>query len=266
MECDSLVIATLFSSAVFGRLRNLEELKIDDNKLTSIHTNAFVNNINLQELHLNKNQLSFRGVGVRNSPFRNLNELWSLNLDNNLITSIVSGWRKLKELSILSLKFNRIESLNYDDLNFKGKEVYINLEENIMKSLQVPHNAEYKNTIDVYITKIDCCKSDLSRLSSIFSIEDLHCTSPKPMVGQNVTDIKPLSSICDIDECPSNCTCSRRQIDNTLILDCSKANLQLPSDFSNSEIYSHIELHVDSDQANELPQWLDDLKVKIIRH
>lgn len=132
----------------FSDLPGLQLLKLDQNKIENIYTNAWP--YNLQNLDLSNNRL--RTIDDNNG-FSNLYNLKNLYLDNNKLSKLSEGLDGLNKLTLLSLKGNKFENfpvlssgvinlqtilLDNNDilgLQFSGSQVWSSMQE-----LSAQHN------------------------------------------------------------------------------------------------------------------------------
>lgn len=264
-----------YFSALFGGLRNLKVVRINDNQLIAINSDAFTHTPNLEQIYLGANELTFGDTHPRNlSLFRHLPELKQLHLQHNKITNILPDWRDISQLRVLSLASNELTTLSYEDFNFTSSTpVVLNLEDNHI-SVNISDPTDDINSVIVVLNRIDCCNVNVSNFMAYvikdssrirFAIPNLHCSSTHSVTTRSIDKFNFRTMTCPVDECPANCRCLKKPFDNALIVNCSYANLTHPPNIAYSGNYSRVELLLDHNELLELPNVEQDLTITVIQ-
>ncbi|KAJ8965079.1 hypothetical protein NQ317_012047 [Molorchus minor] len=121
--------------ASFQFYRDLQYVDLSNNHLVNIPTKSFLHQEKLQELHLNENKLS----SINNKTFQGLKSLTVLNLRRNFLEELTRGlFSVLPKLEELNLGENRIFKI--DELAFEGllslRVLY--LDDNSLSSVPTP--------------------------------------------------------------------------------------------------------------------------------
>lgn len=130
-------------------MEKLEVLILSDNRLHTIHKDAFNPNVLIRQLDLSNNQLSF-GI-TNNTMFENQKYLKKLLLANNNITDFHFGWLKKKyHFELLDLTGNNINKLHLKELPVipredASKEITIDLGWQKVNEISVP-----ERNLDLY--------------------------------------------------------------------------------------------------------------------
>lgn len=135
-------------------MTQLNELYLDDNRLHTIHRDAF-RRTNLLKLHLENNRLDFLNHITNTmlkdiakySPFEHTNKLTHLYLRNNSIKQFLDGFRLHNlDLQELDLSHNQISSIELKQIATIWKQpVTVNLSHNHIKSIT-------SDRVDYFIT------------------------------------------------------------------------------------------------------------------
>lgn len=138
---ENLYFESVVPSQSIQRLHDLQELHVDNCKILTIEENAFDGLYNLKELYLNTfdSYWSFgKSLELRDSSFRGLKELKTLNLaDNNIRALPEEVFCPLLELHTLNLTRNRIRTS--DRLGF-GSETSPECGSSDLQSLDLSYN------------------------------------------------------------------------------------------------------------------------------
>ncbi|XP_049822924.1 insulin-like growth factor-binding protein complex acid labile subunit isoform X2 [Aethina tumida] len=121
--------------AAFQFYRDLQYVDLSNNHLVNIPTKSFINQVKLQELHLNKNKLS----SINNNTFQGLKSLTVLNLRENFLEELPRGlFSILPKLEELNLGQNRISKI--DAYAFEGLMALrvLYLDDNQLTSVPTP--------------------------------------------------------------------------------------------------------------------------------
>ena len=105
---------TSIESGDFDGLTNLQKLWLEDNQITSLESGAFDGLANLERLDLGDNQIT----GIERGAFDGLNNLQWLYLGHSQITGLESGdFEGLANLQTLDLGYNQITSIESGDFD-----------------------------------------------------------------------------------------------------------------------------------------------------
>ena len=149
---------TILNSNAFQKNRNLKVLDLSRNKLVSIPNRIFSNTPRLEALDLSHNGLKIQDLETQLS--RNIN-LKNVSLANNSIEmdSLPYNWKhKWLKVENIDLSRNLIgHFINLEDWNFslRTKKVQLNLSNNRIVNIRLPHNSEgqcsdgQRQTIDI---------------------------------------------------------------------------------------------------------------------
>lgn len=197
----------LLSSDCFKTARKLQTLKLNNNKISVIHSYVFYYLHDL--LHL---ELSFNAITVINEiNLLNLRNLELLKLDNNRLTSIPKYLKKLESLKFLDLSKNSITDLsvnNHSNIwnNHPGL-IRLDLSNNHLTDLYISNaeklqqlNATCNNITSVHLLGLPALEIlDLSRnnLTDLDSIEQLGALKECYLAHNK------LSSVADITMLPT---------------------------------------------------------------
>uniref|UniRef100_A0A183K592 LRRNT domain-containing protein n=1 Tax=Schistosoma curassoni TaxID=6186 RepID=A0A183K592_9TREM len=160
--------------------KDIMELNLDHNELTSLPLDAFINYKNLRKIVLDNNRISY----IHPQAFNNLRELSSLYMSSNELGSLPSRlFSQLSNLKILHLSNNRIQTFprnSFEDLRR-------------LKYLYLVHNPLI-------------CDCQLAAWLPAFLIEKeaggtqwARCAEPLNVQGRHVRELLP-----HILDCPSN--------------------------------------------------------------
>lgn len=230
-------------------------MDLSNNRLTTIHPNAFANTEQLKTLILKNNQLSFSDQKL---PFMHLNNLKILNLSNNSLTRIPSELINLNEIMELDLGFNHITSFKYGEL----RETNINLS----STYEVRLAAE--NSVRIYLNE-NPMVCDCSMWSFLSGKEDQFANALGYNCDKNITNLKPCNSQNDsMENCPAECQCSVRKNESghQIIISCEGNGLvtapQIKFEVENS---TTIELDISGNSLTKLPKVPSNSNIIVIQ-
>ena len=287
---------SILNRSVFARLKKLEKLYLDNNKIKTIN-NSFKTLINLQQIDLQHNQILDDEL---NECFEKLKNLKKLYLSyNNLSYFIISNQTYFRNIEILDLSHNNISKLNLDNFSITFSPVYcfIDLSFNNFTEFDVQTLQTFSIRANVLITNgpiillklnenpiiCDCNALELidfvnkktkpNIIYNFFTLNanELKCHKPNHLSGRLLRKTSITELICNIEhDCPEKCKCKQRSVDDTLIIECSSTQLQeLPTLPQFEELnLTRVELYaadnkINSIQLNNIP---DDLKLLDLRN
>ena len=138
-------------NTIFNGLSSLEELYLNDNKITSMHTDTFKNLSNLKVLDLSNNHLDLNNLS---NVFQGLVKLENLNLNNNGITIIKNGpFKDLHELKNLYLSSNQLNLLesSFDEL---ANVCFLDLSWNKIAKVDVSFLEKFNHLKNLILSKL----------------------------------------------------------------------------------------------------------------
>lgn len=221
----------LYGQTPFNNLNKLKYLLLQHNKVESMFVDWTLTNIELEELDLSFNSISYLTANDIQFPQPGI----VVNLTNNQISTI-----DLKDLELYAENQNDRQSpakihLGYNPLNCSC--ITLPLVQFSRNSAQIRH------------------KFDLD-------LSGLQCVKPMKLRGQSVATVDPYDLLCPLDSsstmkkmCPYGCQCSVRIIDYAILVNCTAANLTsvpllpVPRDIG----LQHIELDLSDNYLSELP-------------
>lgn len=181
---------------------HLQELKLDENKIDSVHESAFSSCKDLRILTLRNNKLTKISLQM----FYDLSKVEILVLDNNDIQSIPEfAFRGMEELQYLYFRENRVNHISVNAFHQLKSIRFIHLEDNQIQSLEhewIKDAADNLSLKRIFLdeNKISCdsklkaFKDDISRASSdvykVLQPNDIECSYPIAMAGTRLTEIK----------------------------------------------------------------------------
>ncbi|XP_066994447.2 protein toll [Anabrus simplex] len=269
-------------------LKNLVYLNLNNNAIHYIHPDALKSTHNLQVLHLSHNHISFNKS--EESPMRNCTHLTELDMDYNEITQISPDWQNLTNLQKLNLSHNAIIQLEFQDLYFKSRDITVDLASNQIKTIDLAKAEETVlkvgfpevNNVDIILHSnplhCNCQIYDLLRYlefqiapevraAANIEIGNLVCASPPETVGLPVNMLKSSTLMCSLSEqCPRQCLCLLHAEDRVLTVNCSGQGLKdIPAYLPDQQKISNIELHLDHNLLQSLPETLSRTYSKVIK-
>lgn len=225
------------------------------------------------------------------SPFSPLRNLTTLNLRNNSLMVIFSDWKyAMPELEEIDLSYNNLIWLDYSDLDFVSRfDLFVNVTFNKISTVRFYKETEFQQLekeprlvhgvktvhVDLNDNPLNCdCtllrflqfvrqsfRPDYAR-HLIADTSRLVCQAPKTLEHRPVNTVNPQDLLCKYDtaedpkdrRCPTNCDCSVRTFDMTLIINCSNSDFtkipKLPRLTSNLE---KLELYMENNTLLKLP-------------
>lgn len=243
---------TSISTDLFRFLTKLKSLYLDNNLISKIESNAFYGISSIESISLQNNQLTLENdiyfgdmkiKSVSGSPFQRLEQLITLNLANNSITSLFEDFT-LTNLKSLNLSHNKISVVQSDEFQSLSRDgLVIDLSFNRIEEFLFSPSAESKMpSISVVLNSnpVTCdCKlwqfvkhlksksSNETETSMKFNVDELICAEPALMAGKLVSEVDPMNLTCPLDSegtlnklCPDGCTCDIRLEDKHLVMDC----------------------------------------------
>lgn len=213
-------------------------------------------------------------------PFRFLQNLKTLNLSNNSISSISADWTVPYFLEQFDLSYNNITILNDTDLiSLIIYNLQLILTHNQITTIHLQNYTAVNKDFQEQLLKIDLNNNPINcdcRLLSFvqvikgsnknynlfeniqFLAKNLTCEEPEVRKGELVKRLEASSLVCEYkDKCPLKCACSIRSFDQMLIIDCSRKNLltipKLPSLEECEYSLQGIELNMQHNNLTSLP-------------
>ena len=281
---------------MFAKLKNLEQLLLDNNKLMTLD-HSFKSLVNLREVNLSYNQLSHNQT---NKLYDRLSNLEKLYLNNNQLEDFsISENTGFGNLQMIDLSHNNISTFNYGDWMvyqiYAKMKIYLN--HNKIKHFKIDDFVHLATIGEIY-TKYeanlllivnnnpvicDCNAIDLVRFVKkeiqprhLYSVIDFitnnfTCQEPKQLYNRLVSNLTTSELVCNNKtDCPEGCKCDQRSVDNTLVFNCSFPNSQ---QFPSLPNYTHLnltktELHVANNriQSTQLTNIPDNLILLDLRN
>lgn len=235
---------------MFRDLKNLIEIDLSDNHLTSIHPDAFANTTQLKTVILNNNRLS-SGNGC--SPFMHLNKLKILNLSNNNLTKIPSDLIDIKKLEVLDLSVNKITTFKYSEL----RDTNINLS----STHEIRLAPESSVVIYLNDNPLAC---DCGMYNFLSGKEDNLADG----FGHNCLGLRPCYDQVDSSQkCPDKCYCSKRENEPgyQMVISCKAKGLTTVPDIADMDGVTSIELDISDNNLTKLPKLKSNSLVTIIQ-
>lgn len=235
---------------------------------------------------------------ITSSPFQNTQNLRVLNLRNNSVSKFLDDWKTITaQLEVLDLSYNNIQQLDLDAITvIWTKPITIDLSNNRIERItnddfaynilqndmevqaeqiiKYQPNIQWKWILNNNPFQCDCTVLQLVKLlrgnASIkqylkLITNDLKCIAPQKLNGQSVSQVQPNDLLCQLDSpnttekyCPVGCECWVRTNDETVIFNCSNAQLtevpQLPSIRTKTlSKLKKYELNIENNRIVELP-------------
>lgn len=278
---------TSISSDLFRFLTKLKSLYLDNNLISNIDSKAFLGISSIEFITLQNNQLTLESeiyigeMKIRTplgSPFQQLEQLVTLNLANNSITSLFQDFT-LTNLKSLNLSHNKISVVQTDEFQSLSRDgLVIDLSNNQIEEFMFSPSSEDARmpSISVVLNSnpVTCdCKlwqfvkhlqnKNLNETETNikFTINELKCAQPASMSGKMVSEVDPMNLICPLDNegtsnklCPDGCTCDIRPEDKHLAMECDETVQfnQLPLASRVKQVES--ELRIQNKNLTSLPQ------------
>lgn len=240
---------------IFRDLQKLIEIDLSNNRLTSIHPNAFANTTQLETIILKNNHLSFSD---HKSPFMHLKNLKLLNLSNNVLTRFPSDLIEMRNLKELDLRFNRITSFKYSELrdtNIKLNSTY-----------EIRLAPESSVLIHLNDNPLVC---DCSMYSFLSGKGDQLSTAFVQNCIKSLVHLKPCNSLDDsMKNCPAECRCSKRSDvqGQQILITCEGKGLKtVPKIENEAEHSTSIELDISKNRLTKLPKLPRNSNVIVIQ-
>lgn len=274
-------------------MTHLKELYLNNNKLSAIHKDAFIDLEDLKIAHMQNNYLNF--VYNIEIPFMHTKSLTELNLRNNSITSF-EGYNLFNlDLEHLDLSYNRISKIELNQMIVTWRDsISVNLTHNNIKTIECDQlsyailnrtirdafnavvNMEKPNVLWKWQLKDNNINCDCNLFHFVkflkdnyknarywqFDLENLTCASPANFKGQLVSNIKYEELVCPLDDpksdikyCPSKCSCWARPYYGMGIINCSNAGLKTVPSLANLRDHAikAYELNIEYNNISELP-------------
>lgn len=155
----------------------------------------------------------------------------------------------LSNNEIFEVDFNELEILAMNE-----RELTVYME----------NNPIYCNCDILHFNKFLRSELAASNTNRLFEIipGDLRCAGPENLDGKLVIDIKPIELLCPLDspqsldrKCPVKCSCMIRPEDQTLLVDCSNADLHQIPDLPNLILqkFESTEMNISFNHIEDLP-------------
>lgn len=240
---------------IFRDLRKLIEIDLSNNRLTSIHPNAFANTTQLETIILTNNRLSFSD---HKSPFMHLNNLKLLHLSTNDLRRFPSDLIDMRNLKELTLGFNRITSFKYSQL----RDTNINLSSTHEIRLAP------ESSVRIYLND-NPLVCDCSMYSFLSGKGDQLSTAFVQNCRKSLVNLKPCNSQDDsMKNCPAECRCSKRYDaeGQQILITCEGKGLKtVPEIEDEAEHSTSIELDVSNNRLTKLPKLPSNSNVVVIQ-
>lgn len=279
----------LCSQLVSG-LGDLQELYLDNNKLSTVHMAAF-DDTDIRVLHLQNNYLAFKNIEEISwdswdmdgaSPFQKLAQLRVLNMRNNSMHTFLNDWHTANiALHELDVSFNQIKMIHFRNIyNNWTNSIKIDLSHNQITTMSADKDF-MSNATQSQVTWIlnhnplECDCLIVHFLRSLqqrqpvnsqhshtkFITDQLACVSPMRFANQHPETVPLAELTCPLDKenafekrCPDKCMCFVRTVDSTAIFNCSNANLTKIPTLPNIKSLGlqFYELHIENNNISAL--------------
>lgn len=154
-------------NSVFSWAKNLNELHLDGNEILILEDYAFNGLDKLYYLSLNKNRI----ISLKTHTFHGASHLNDLRLDNNEIETIEDGALNLPNLLFLYLGYNQLKQLP-DNVFTNTQLLGLDLRSNPLEHLGgAVYNLKHVTTLVLANTHVD--DIDLQRFANMKSLNDL---------------------------------------------------------------------------------------------
>lgn len=264
-------------------LSKLKTLHLNNNQLTTIEANALSRLTSVETIFLQQNKLTLKTQIFYDgkilevpagSPFQMLEELKTLNLANNSITSMFEDLT-LRSLENLDLSYNLIDRIETQDLEgFARKPISIDLTFNRIEEIMYHSFTDQTAETIVYLNNnpiaCDCRLLKFVKYLKTRSLPeavnnpnlvtgDLTCAGPGNLTAKSVTSLHPLDLECPLDDpstakkfCPTDCECKTRPEDKLLRINCNASlNIKLP--VASELNLNETELTMENKNLTEIP-------------
>lgn len=260
--------------------------------MKTINSRTFDYTVNIRVLDLSNNQLKFAvksyfSDDVPQSPLQKLKSLENLNLRNNSLEHLHEDFSLLMtQLRELDLSHNNISYVQYNQLQFHGNGIQVDLRNNRIsdidfRSFELITSAQisaprHPPAINLEGNPLNCdCKAlhfvrflqknysaivvgDYLRINA----EGLTCQEPEQLRGTKLRSLDRMDLLCyfnatDFNEsCPDACSCALRPENHAVIVNCSNAGLrEVPSlPVASKFNYEFTILHIDNNLLDVLPR------------
>ncbi|CAD6994224.1 unnamed protein product [Ceratitis capitata] len=265
----------------FTETSNMKYLNLANNQID------FSDSLVIDALEMMKNDDNNDGVledfpNVFTSPFRSLFNLQELSLRNNSIMYLYKEWRmQLPMLRTIDLSYNKINTFSTRDVQFVSDQItLVNLTHNLIEQIDFKgidnieqHIAARHIHFDLNYNPLRCdCgifhfaqyvggkqKSTLDNKVEI-SAKNLRCQSPPALENRKLIQLNGMELVCPLDEqfamekqCPRNCACWLRPVDQMLLVNCSNRNLTEVPTLPTVKEAKGIKLDVSNNRIASLP-------------
>ena len=262
------------------KLKKLEKLSIDKNKIIIIDDESFKNLKFLQNINLKYNQLS---NNMKNEWIGSPNSLKIINLSHNNLSRLSTSFNFFYTVSNLKLNDETI------DYNFKFDLSYNRFTHfNIIELLNLVFVTEKLQSGPRLLINInhnpvicDCNAIELIQFLNQrlepnhtykavdFNVNNLRCNEPKHLYYRLVSSLSTSELVCNITkDCPKGCLCSQRPSDSTLIFKCFNLD-EIPTlpKYANLNLNS-TELYAANNSIKSIEVWNmpDDIKLLDLRN
>jgi len=245
--------------STLSNLRNLREINLNGNLLTSLHDGLFDGLNSLGYLYLSGNRISDIDLRVFSNRPNAQHHLGHIDLSDNLLASL-EPWpllRGMSEWPAWKAQINVSNNFIYKFTNEIGLQFNPNDSSYFKLQLDISNNnIQYLNdiatrwnlthlsplalidgSIGIYISssrKYNCDCQDIefykaiavSNSSKDTSVAGLKCSTSSNLVNKSVSEVPLDEFVCELeDHCPPSCQCVYCPANDTLHVYCSSANL-----------------------------------------
>lgn len=245
---------------IFKNCEQLEKLYLSYNNIHTLHSSSFPHpKTVLQVLELDNNNITFSSSKKdplygqdlitleKHFPLSDQRNLTELHLNNNRITAIPQAFgTNFPNLAKLYFNGNYIDYVDNNDFSFKSPNIFVDLRNNKIKVVSLSDMKDTPQRIVEISLKgnpmiCNCHLYHFSRLlqrtlfeeqTYTFQLyvrekEKLTCTYPDEQnVPHTIMEVNKQSLTCQLEDCPTRCTCSDRPFDKMFIIDCASQGLK----------------------------------------
>lgn len=269
-------------------LRNLKYLNLERNKITNFEREA-LNVPKLKTLKLAYNNIS-NLISNHSFSLHYLEKVETIDLSNNFINCIDSGWVNLVKLININLSSNNFTVLRVEDIQYINEIVKTNLNNNPLEEIDLsnleifaraqtpPYNFWNNRQINLSSDKFicDCRNYEFARFlhnqmpkivykylqieHKLICNDDLHTEFSNVNIESLTCDWKTFKDDNKTD-C-FECECTYRPHDNSALMNCSNRNLTLaPEVIISSRNVNYTELNLKNNSITKLPNY-ENLNIK----
>ncbi|XP_015230536.1 PREDICTED: toll-like receptor 13 [Cyprinodon variegatus] len=195
-------------------LSSLQILKLDNNIISDLNCDDFLNTTQLTELYLHSNRIG----KLERCVLENLNELKLLNLSNNQLKAVGETFQfSLFNLEILDISDNKVFYIDYGYFQALGNLKVLNVVRDRMGRVKHRSFQELKNleTLNVSLSHFEATFRGLNHLENMtihLFAGDKNLQSNGNTFFFSITSLKTLSIICKGHEYPSFCSLPVRML------------------------------------------------------